>query len=188
MDLSLQLTPGSTPAGLQLDVFPDWHTRSGSGSCAELFRAHAAELGCDTAADFWTGLLNPKLGRFLWKAARLPETGLQRFPETDWERLAHAAQTLSFHALQPMGWKQAQVTGGGLSLTELEPDFQFKGCPGLYFVGETLDCTGRCGGYNLHWAFGSGLAAGRSAAAPKGHLGKTRPGKKGASAPRKKKK
>ena len=188
MDLSLQLTPGSTPAGLQLDVFPDWHTRSGSGSCAELFRAHAAELGCDTAADFWTGLLNPKLGRFLWKAARLPETSLQRFPETDWERLAHAAQTLPFHALQPMGWKQAQVTGGGLSLTELEPDFQFKGCPGLYFVGETLDCTGRCGGYNLHWAFGSGLAAGRSAAAPKGHLGKTRPGKKGASAPRKKKK
>ena len=55
-------------------------------------------------------------------------------------------------------------------------------------VGELLDVTGLLGGYNLHWAFGSGLAAGRSAAAPKGHLGKTRPGKKGASAPRKKKK
>ena len=64
----------------------------------------------------------------------------------------------------PCGWKQAQVTGGGLALTELEPDFQFKGCPGLYFVGETLDCAGMCGGFNLHWAFGSGIIAGRAAA------------------------
>jgi predicted flavoprotein YhiN len=46
----------------------------------------------------------------------------------------------------------------------VEPTFQFKGCPGLYFVGETLDCAGSCGGFNLHWAFGSGLAAGRDAA------------------------
>ena len=61
------------------------------------------------------------------------------------------------------GWKQAQTTGGGLSLTEVTPSFQFKGCPGLYFVGETLDCAGSCGGFNLHWAFGSGITAGRDA-------------------------
>jgi len=30
-------------------------------------------------------------------------------------------------------------------------------------VGETLDCAGSCGGFNLHWAFGSGIAAGRDA-------------------------
>ena len=69
-----------------------------------------------------------------------------------------------FEGLTPCGWRQAQTTGGGLALTEVEPTFQFKGCPGLYFVGETLDCAGSCGGFNLHWAFGSGLAAGRDAA------------------------
>ena len=59
-----------------------------------------------------------------------------------------------------------------LALSELEPEsFGFRGCPGLYFVGETLDCAGTCGGFNLHWAFGSGLVAGRDAARP-------RPGKK----------
>ena len=31
-------------------------------------------------------------------------------------------------------------------------------------VGEALDVDGACGGYNLHWAFASGLRAGRSAA------------------------
>jgi len=46
----------------------------------------------------------------------------------------------------------------------VDQHFQFKGCPGLYFVGETLDCAGSCGGFNLHWAVGPGLLAGRSAA------------------------
>ena len=55
------------------------------------------------------------------------------------------------------------MTGGGLALREVDTHFQFKGCPGLYFVGETLDCTGSCGGFNLHWAFGSGIAAGQAA-------------------------
>ena len=72
-------------------------------------------------------------------------------------------QTLAVRRPDPLRLEAAQVTGGGLALTELEPDFQFKGCPGLYFVGETLDCAGSCGGFNLHWAFGSGIAAGRDA-------------------------
>ena len=37
-------------------------------------------------------------------------------------------------------------------------------CPGLYFAGELLDVDGICGGYNLHFAFASGLKAGRAAA------------------------
>jgi len=30
-----------------------------------------------------------------------------------------------------------------------------KKIPGLYFVGEVLDVTGRLGGYNFQWAFSS---------------------------------
>ena len=82
----------------------------------------------------------------------------------DWLPLARVCKGWRFEQPTPCGWKQAQTTGGGLSLEEVGPDFQFKGCPGLYFVGETLDCAGSCGGFNLHWAFGSGLVAGRSAA------------------------
>jgi len=79
-------------------------------------------------------------------------------------KLAHTAKHWRFEGLTPCSWKQAQTTGGGLALREVDGHFQFKGCPGLYFVGETLDCAGSCGGFNLHWAFGSGLVAGRSAA------------------------
>jgi predicted flavoprotein YhiN len=34
---------------------------------------------------------------------------------------------------------------------------------GLYFIGEVLDVTGHLGGYNLHWAWASGHAAGQFA-------------------------
>ena len=84
-------------------------------------------------------------------------------PIESWQKLAHTAKHWRFEGLAPCGWRQAQTTGGGLALTEVEPTFQFKGCPGLYFVGETLDCAGSCGGFNLHWAFGSGITAGRDA-------------------------
>ncbi|WP_423971282.1 NAD(P)/FAD-dependent oxidoreductase [Elusimicrobium simillimum] len=36
--------------------------------------------------------------------------------------------------------------------------------PGLYFTGECVDVSGRLGGYNLHWAWASGAAAGRAIA------------------------
>ena len=38
------------------------------------------------------------------------------------------------------------------------------GIAGLYATGEALDVDGPCGGYNLHWAWSSGLIAGRAVA------------------------
>ena len=162
MQLSGLLAPGRGPKApaVELDLFP----AVDETALASLFAAHAAQTAGGSAADFWLGLLNAKLGRALWQAAGLPDADVHRLSAAQWQKLAHTAKHWRFDGLTPCGWKQAQVTGGGLALTELEPDFQFRGCPGLYFVGETLDCVGRCGGFNLHWAFGSGLAAGRNAA------------------------
>ena len=46
----------------------------------------------------------------------------------------------------------------------VEPTFESKLEQGLFFCGEVLDFDGRCGGYNLQWAWSSGTAAGRAAA------------------------
>lgn len=101
----------------------------------------------------------------MWSAAGLQDSDAPAvLTAAQWQKLAHTAKHWRFEGLTPCSWKQAQTTGGGLALREVDQHFQFKGCPGLYFVGETLDCAGSCGGFNLHWAFGSGLVAGRSAA------------------------
>ncbi len=162
MQLSGLLAPGRRlrlPA-VELDLFPELSEID----LTRLLARHATQTASDTLAGFWTGLLNCKLGRAVWVAAALPDTAPHALPADSWQKLAHTAKHWRFEGLTPCGWRQAQTTGGGLALTEVEPTFQFKGCPGLYFVGETLDCAGSCGGFNLHWAFGSGLAAGRDAA------------------------
>ena len=161
MQLSGHLAPGRGPKrpAVELDLFPTLDETA----LTALFAARVPLLPGKAPADFWTGLLNPKLGRALWAAAKLPEKPVDTLPDAAWQVLANAAKHWLFEGLTPCGWKQAQTTGGGLSLTEVTPSFQFKGCPGLYFVGETLDCAGSCGGFNLHWAFGSGIAAGRDA-------------------------
>ena len=160
MQLSGLLAPGRGPKRpvVALDLFP----ALSETELAALFAQRVGLLGSE-AAEFWLGLLPAKLGRALWADAGLPENA-RALPASAWPKLAATAKCWRFEGLTPCGWKQAQTTGGGLSLTEVTPSFQFKGCPGLYFVGETLDCAGSCGGYNLHWAFGSGIIAGRAAA------------------------
>ena len=162
MQLSGLLAPGRRLRDpvVELDLFPELSEMD----LTRLLARHAIQTASDTLAGFWTGLLNVKLGYALWAAAALPDTAPRALPAGSWQKLAHTAKHWRFEGLTPCGWRQAQTTGGGLALTEVEPTFQFKGCPGLYFVGETLDCAGSCGGFNLHWAFGSGLAAGRDAA------------------------
>ena len=60
--------------------------------------------------------------------------------------------------------QNAQVCTGGISLQEVTDDLEAKRFPGLYLCGELLDVDGRCGGYNLQWAWTSGQIAGTASA------------------------
>lgn len=51
---------------------------------------------------------------------------------------------------------RAQVMKGGLSLDEVNDKLELKKYSDIYVCGEVLDVDGACGGYNLHFAFGSG--------------------------------
>ena len=54
----------------------------------------------------------------------------------------------------------AQVTAGGVDLEEIKvAEMESKLTENLYIVGELADIDGTCGGYNLQWAWMSGLAA-----------------------------
>lgn len=60
--------------------------------------------------------------------------------------------------------KQCQVSRGGVSLECLDAgSLQCCKQKGLYCAGEILDVDGPCGGFNLHWAWSSGILAGFSA-------------------------
>ena len=66
---------------------------------------------------------------------------------------------------QPSSFETAQVTAGGVPADEIDfRTLSSKRCAGLYLAGEIVDIDGMCGGYNLHWAWVSGILAGQSAA------------------------
>ena len=67
------------------------------------------------------------------------------------------------------GYRKAEVTGGGLALSELNPaTLESRRHPGLYFCGEILDAFGPIGGYNFSWAWSTGRTAGLGAGKAKG--------------------
>ena len=59
------------------------------------------------------------------------------------------------------GYRTAEVTLGGVNTDQLSSKtMEVKSCPGLYFIGESVDVTGWLGGYNFQWAWSSGYCAG----------------------------
>lgn len=57
------------------------------------------------------------------------------------------------------GFGEAQVTKGGILLSETDENLMSKRQSNLYFTGEILNVDGECGGYNLQWAFTSAFCA-----------------------------
>jgi len=104
----------------------------------------------------------------------LAATALSQLTRPRRRALTHALTDLPLPVVKPRGWNEAEVTAGGIPLKEIDPHTMASGkVPGLYLVGEMLDCDGRIGGFNFQWAWATGFIAGRSAA---GGLTETSPG------------
>ncbi len=83
--------------------------------------------------------------------------------DRDIKALADVLQNWTFKVKGTKSWPSAQVTAGGVDTKEIDPNRMIsKIHPGLYFSGEVIDVDGRCGGYNLHWAWVSAMVAAQS--------------------------
>lgn len=70
------------------------------------------------------------------------------------------------------GYRKAEVTGGGVALSEVDPrTLESRRRQGLFFCGEMLDAFGPIGGYNFAWAWATGRAAGTGAARSRASVG-----------------
>ena len=113
---------------------------------------------------FLLGLFPEKLSQVLYERTDFPLK--QRIQEISDQKILELCQLclhFPFHPERIGDFQRAQCTAGGVNLSEIFiPEFQSKKNPNLYFAGEVLDVDGICGGYNLHFAFGSGILAGRA--------------------------
>lgn len=121
------------------------------------------ELGPRASDDHGLdGLLDPAIGATILGLAR------QGWPcptDSVAETVVTLVKRLPFEVRGLADPERAQITQGGIDLSTVDAaTLAVRGHPGLFAAGEVLDVDGPCGGYNLSFAFLSGLLAGRSAA------------------------
>lgn len=93
------------------------------------------------------------------------QTAIAQLPRKDRDYLLTLLLKFPFPVTHDRGWNYAEVTAGGVPLEEIDfRTMESKFVPGLYLVGEILDCDGRIGGFNFQWAWTTGRLAGRAAA------------------------
>jgi len=87
---------------------------------------------------------------------------LKRNPDQNLKKIVHDLHNLEFTVIGTYGFDSAQITLGGADVSEINLNFSSKKVPELYLAGEVLNIDGASGGYNLHFAWMSGILVGRA--------------------------
>ena len=108
------------------------------------------------------GLVNKRFINVLIKQAGIEKnnTIISDIPKSKLFKLIDLLYDWRLKVVGSLGFDDSQVTAGGIDITQIdELTLESKLCKGLFFCGEVLDVDGRCGGFNLQWAWSSGHVA-----------------------------
>ncbi len=116
-----------------------------------------------TISKLFDGLLNYKIADILIEKAGISKnTYWNKLTEKEKETLGKCVCKLKVNIIGTKDFNKAQVCSGGIPLEEINPKtMESLKVKGLYFSGEILDVDGDCGGYNLTFAFITGMLAGK---------------------------
>ena len=148
--LRVALVPGADAAALDAAL-----AGLGPAAVGSLLKSHGLAERLSIAACAQAGLTVEATGSSLRKEAR--------------KALVRVLTALEVPVIGARGWNYAEVTAGGVPLSELHlKTMEARPAPGLHLCGEVCDVDGRIGGFNFQWAWASGFVAGTSAAAAAG--------------------
>lgn len=143
-----------------VDLLPRMEARAFEEMCVYRIK-NAADR---TLEEFLLGMANKKINSMMIKEAGYkPEDKAKGLGEGRLRKLLFAYKELWLHISAANSFDNAQVTAGGVDMNEVTENLESIMVPNVYLAGELLDVDGRCGGYNLQWAWTSGYIAGRSA-------------------------
>ncbi len=109
------------------------------------------------------GLLNYKLVNLILKKNKIDSNKLySELTSLEKNNLFDDLVRFKLEIIDNKGFEFSQVTSGGIPLDEININtMESKKQKDLYIVGELLDVNGECGGYNLGFAWLSGILAGK---------------------------
>lgn len=116
------------------------------------------------AEDAMQGFLNKKLNILFLKLSGIgTNMPAERIGAVQLEKFVSLVKGWRIRISGTNDFSQCQVCAGGVDTKELTEHCESKLHPGIYFVGELVDIDGICGGYNLQWAWSSGVVAAKAA-------------------------
>ncbi|WP_026314578.1 NAD(P)/FAD-dependent oxidoreductase [Heyndrickxia acidiproducens] len=148
---------------MAIDAIPDKNEE-------QVFQELSRQIKTDpkkTVKNNLKGLLPERYLLFLLERSGIDgHTPCSNVPHEKLRMLAGHIKHFQFQVNGTLPLEKAFVTGGGVSIKEIEPKtMASKPMPGLYFCGEVLDIYGYTGGYNITAALVTGRLAGLNAAA-----------------------
>lgn len=128
---------------LSLDLFPEIDIN-------QLINYLKSKINQDPST-FFIGLVNKMVGQYLIKRLNLKNI----ITENDIKNIAYLLKNMTFKI---NGLVDApQVAKGGIDIKEIKPNLELKKYNNIFIGGEMIDIDGKCGGYNLHFAFSSAI-------------------------------
>ncbi len=133
-------------------------------SFEQLIRSRSLLQTERTVEEFFTGILNKKIMSLFIKLVGLkPATPVSKANKDAIRQVYELCRQWKVHVIGSNPYENAQVCAGGVDTAEITEQMESKKNAGVYFAGEILDVDGKCGGYNLQWAWCSGYLAGMAA-------------------------
>ena len=145
------------PVYAVIDFFPDYDE-----SDFDILKKDMLRLKDDrSVTEFLLGFANQGVTDMILGRMKMSKTmKMKNISDSMAECILDSYRNLKLKISDSYGYQASQVTSGGVSIAEIGSDFSFNKNRNIYVIGELLDVDGRCGGYNLQFAFTSGSIAG----------------------------
>jgi hypothetical protein len=130
----------------------------------ELINKRSKLIGDRTIDSFFEEIVNYKLINTILNKRNIDKKlSWNSLDDKDKKIIINDLTNYELEIVDSKSFNSAQVCTGGVDTNEIDSStMESKKQKGLYIVGELLDVDGECGGYNLGFAFLSGIISGRS--------------------------
>lgn len=151
-------------SGMKVEAYVDVAADIKENELVSMIKDAVATRKHQSVSESLSGIFNKKLVMMICKDIGIEGNSSASDVNDDiCQKLARQMKSLRYNITGYKGNDYAQVCQGGVDVSELNGNLESVNNPGIFFAGEITDIDGRCGGYNLQWAWSSGAVVAAAA-------------------------
>lgn len=143
-----------------LDLLPDYS----EDELIKIIRQHISLFSDLPCEQLLTGIFQKRVGQAILKISHVDSSKIcAKLSKDEVSRICQTIKSMTFTVNGKEDFSHAQCALGGVLGKEInENTMMSKIVKNLFVCGEAIDLCGECGGFNLHFAFATGIIAGEN--------------------------